>query len=107
MGIGVEEVDGSDKQAAIRVARNQALFRSVNEQIEIADKTFSVILNERVDFVCECADHTCNRITVTLAQYEALGRFPTHVIVKAGHVYREFRTDRRRDRWLRDRGEVR
>lgn len=83
-------MDGSDKQAAIRVARNQALFRSVNEQIEIADERFTVILNERVDFVCECADHTCNRITVTLAQYEAVGRFPTHFIVKAGHVYREF-----------------
>jgi hypothetical protein len=90
--IGGEEVDGSDdREAAIRVARNQALFRSVNEQIEIANEKFSVILDERVDFVCECADDGCmERITVTLAQYEALRRFPTHFIVKAGHVYREF-----------------
>jgi hypothetical protein len=90
--IGVGEVDGlEDKDAATRIARNQALFRSVNEQIEAANQTFSVLLEDRVDFVCECADDSCmERITVTLAQYEDLRRFPTHFFVKPGHVYREF-----------------
>jgi hypothetical protein len=84
-------MDGSvDKQAAIRIARNQALFRSVNEQIEVANERFSAILGERVDFVCECADDVCmERITITLDQYEDLRRFPTHFVVKPGHVYRE------------------
>jgi hypothetical protein len=48
-------------------------------------------LGDRVDFVCECADDQCmERITVTLAEYEDLRRFPTHFFVKPGHVFREF-----------------
>jgi hypothetical protein len=84
-------VEPEDKQAAIRVARNQSLFRAVNEQIEAANETFRLRLGDRVDFVCECADDQCmERITVTLAEYEDLRRFPTHFFVKPGHVFREF-----------------
>jgi hypothetical protein len=92
--IGVEDMDGSDdpKTAALRVVRNQALFRSVNEQIEAVNERFSVSLDgDRVAFVCECADDNCmERITMTLAQYEELRRFPTHFFVKPGHVFRQF-----------------
>jgi hypothetical protein len=49
-----------------------------------------VVLRERVEFVCECANDNClERIANTLAQYE-LRRFPTHFVVEPGHVYREF-----------------
>jgi hypothetical protein len=73
------------------VARNQALFRAVAEQIEASNQTFRVTLGDLADFVCECADDKCmERITVTIDQYEALRRFPTHFIVKPGHVYLEF-----------------
>jgi len=80
-----------DTSAAIRVARNQSLFRAVNEQIEASNEKFSVILEDRAAFVCECADDSCmDRIEVTIAQYEELRRVPTHFIVKPGHVYAAF-----------------
>jgi hypothetical protein len=85
-------MDGSDNDGAmLRIARNQALFRSVNEQIEATNEKFSVSIGDRVDFVCECADDRCmERIAVTLDRYEDLRRYPTHFIVLAGHVYPEF-----------------
>lgn len=87
-----ENMDGSGdgKSAADRVARNQALFRSVNEQIETRNERFGVTL-ERINFVCECADEHCmEQVAVTLSEYEDVRRVPTHFIVKAGHVYRDF-----------------
>jgi hypothetical protein len=81
---------GDGKSAADRVARNQALFRSVNEQIETRNAMSGATL-ERIDFVCECPDEHCmEQVAVTLAEYEEVRRVPTHFIVKTGHVYREF-----------------
>jgi hypothetical protein len=86
-------VDGSGDPttAALRVARNQSLFRAVNEQIEATNEKFHVSLGDRIDLVCECAADDCmERITVTVEQYEQLRRVPTHFMVKPGHVYPEF-----------------
>jgi hypothetical protein len=85
-------MDGSGDRtsAADRVARNQVLFRSVNEQIESTNKRFDVAL-DRTHFVCECADERCmEQIALTLSEYEGVRRVPTRFIVKDGHVYREF-----------------
>jgi hypothetical protein len=91
-GSGFENMDGSGdgKSAANRVARNQALFRSVNEQIESSNERFGIAL-ECTDFVCECADENCmEQIPVQLSKYEDVRLVPTHFIVKPDHVYREF-----------------
>ena len=81
---------GDGKSSADRVARNQALFRSVNEQIESTNQRFGVAL-EGAEFVCECADEHCmEQIAVTLSKYEHVRRVPTHFIVKPGHVYPQF-----------------
>jgi hypothetical protein len=82
--------DGQQVSSARRVARNQALFRAVNEQIESTNERFG-ITSERAEFLCECADLECNeRVTLNLGQYEELRRVPTHFVVKAGHVYPDF-----------------
>ena len=82
--------DADQALTALRVGRNQALFRSVNEQIESTNERFGVT-TERVEFVCECAAEDCTeRTTLTLAQYEELRRESTHFLVKPGHVYPEF-----------------
>ena len=81
---------GDGKSAADRVARNQALFRSVTEQIETRNERFGVTPG-RIDFVCECADEHCmEQVAVTVSDYEDVRRVPTHFIVKIGHDYREF-----------------
>ncbi len=77
---------------ARQVARNQAVFRAVNERIESTNVRFGVAL-KRTDFVCECADQDCmERLTLPLEKYEEVRRFPTHFIVAAGHIYREYET---------------
>ena len=82
--------EGDQPPSALRVARNQSLFRAVNEQIESTNAGF-VIASEDVEFVCECAAEDCmERVTLTLAQYRELRLVPTHFIVKPRHVYPAF-----------------
>lgn len=60
-----------DEVRELRLARNEAMFREVNERIEkIAERFAAPTL---MSFVCECVDNTCARhIELTHEQYEAL-----------------------------------
>ena len=64
------------------MAENENLFRRVNERVEdqaTADE-------DRVEFVCECADVDCHeRVLLTLAAYEDVRAAPNRFVVKAGH----------------------
>jgi hypothetical protein len=67
-----------------RVAKNEALFRQVNERIEE--------LNEQLDpsglsdFLCECGDDDCTTpISLTLREYEQVRSVPTHFAIARGH----------------------
>jgi hypothetical protein len=72
-----------------RAARNEALFRRVNERVEEVNKAFESIL-EDADFFCECADIDCmEKIGMTLPEYEKLRDVSTHFAVKPGHVVPE------------------
>jgi hypothetical protein len=72
-----------------RAARNEALFRRVNERVEEVNKAFESILGD-ADFFCECADVECmEQIRMTLRDYEALRAESTHFAVKPGHVLPE------------------
>jgi hypothetical protein len=67
-----------------RVAKNEALFRQVNERIaEVQD---SLEAGERTDFLCECGDDDCTApVSLTLAEYEEIRSNPTHFVVAHGH----------------------
>jgi hypothetical protein len=68
-----------------RAARNEALFRRVNERVEEVNQAFQPLLGD-ADFFCECADVDCmEKITMTLVEYEELRSDPTHFAVKPGH----------------------
>ncbi len=67
-----------------RVAKNEALFRQVNERIEE--------INEQLDpgglsdFLCECGDDDCTTpISLTLKEYEQVRSVPTHFAIAHGH----------------------
>jgi hypothetical protein len=66
------------------VAKNEALFRQVNERIEeVNEKLDSEGLS---DFLCECGDDDCTMpISLTLAEYEAVRSVPTHFAIAPGH----------------------
>jgi hypothetical protein len=75
----------SRRQGAERAARNEALFRRVNERVEDINRAFEPILGE-ADFFCECGDLECmEKLRMSLADYEALRQDPTHFAVKPGH----------------------
>jgi hypothetical protein len=66
------------------VAKNEALFRQVNERIEeVNSKLDSDGLS---DFLCECGDDDCTTpISMTLHEYEAVRSVPTQFAIAPGH----------------------
>lgn len=64
-----------------RLARNQSLFRKVNEQIETAADA-----HDSVEFVCECSDTACvSTVELRPAEYERVRSNSTWFFVKVGH----------------------
>jgi len=63
-------------------ARNQALFREVNERIAQTGGTVQV---PSEGFICECAHEDCFQpIYLTVGEYEAVRAHPTHFFVAPG-----------------------
>jgi hypothetical protein len=67
-----------------RIAKTEALFRSVNEGIAEA--------SERLDsddghFICECGDPACTeRIELPISEYERVRGDATKFVVEPGHL---------------------
>ena len=67
-----------------QIARTEALFRNVNEEIKEASGRFEAEVGE---FVCECGDPTCTEhVEVPLAEYESVRSHATRFLVRPGHV---------------------
>ena len=67
-----------------RVAKNEAVFRQVNERIEEVNEAFDA--DEPSDFLCECGDDNCTEpVSLTLAEYEQVRSNPTHFVIAPGH----------------------
>ena len=68
-----------------RAARNESLFREVNERIEdlAGNASFSL-------FICECMNQSCDdAVSVTLEEYEHVRSGPNRFIVLRGHEIEE------------------
>ena len=69
-----------------RICRNEALFRSVYEQIGEINESFGEITDEFA-VICECGDTGCiEQLAVSRAAYHAVREQPTQFIVTPGHV---------------------
>jgi hypothetical protein len=69
-----------------RLARNEVMFRSINERIRELALRYSEVEDETISFVCECADETCvERVPMTAAQYDELRAIPARFVVIPGH----------------------
>jgi hypothetical protein len=74
-----------------RVAKNEALFREVNERIEEINAVLEGA--EDHDFLCECGDDDCTApIRMTLEEYEQVRAEPTHFAIVPGHEARDVET---------------
>jgi hypothetical protein len=87
--MGPSGPDEARDDRADRAAQNEAVFRRVNERLEEVNEAFQFI-TDKAEFVCECASIQCaERVEITLSEYEALRRVPTHFLVKPDHVLPE------------------
>lgn len=72
-----------------RAARNQSLFREINERVKQLNDGFSMVLPVG-EWICECADDTCvERIELSAEAYEKVRANGTHFLVAPtdSHVY--------------------
>jgi|SRR5436305_5403075 len=68
-----------------RLARNETLFRSVNENIEQAAAA-DEIDDHVFEFFCECSNIDCTLLLpLTVAEYESIRAEPTQFVVAPGH----------------------
>lgn len=70
-----------------RIARNEALFRSVNERVrELVASAGGRDRDPVASFVCECGRANCTAtVQLTVAEYEHVRADPTHFVVVRGH----------------------
>jgi len=72
----------------VRIAENQSLFRSANENIEASAESMGLV-REPVPFICECADATCTEIVrLSLLAYEDVRTVPYRFFCAPGHQER-------------------
>ena len=78
-----------EKAQEARLARNEDLFRQVNERID--DLAASHGDDSHVyEFFCECSDVAClERVRLSLAEYAHVRDDPTRFVVVKGHVLEE------------------
>ena len=73
------------------MGENEALFRTVNEQVRDLNQTFLVEGTLRI--VCECGEQSCiDQIEIEPAAYEALRADPTLFAVRPGHEVPDLET---------------
>jgi hypothetical protein len=92
---------------AHRIGENEALFRSVNEQVRDLNQTF--LVEGRLRIVCECGQDTClEQIELLPSEYEAVRADATLFLVKPEHDEPDVETvvERNDDYWVvrKDRG---
>ena len=67
-----------------RAARNEALFREVNEEVQRLTERLQGD-TDRADFVCECSRAECTEwLHVALALYESVRAAPRRFLLVAG-----------------------
>jgi len=77
----------ADRERRERFARNEALFREVNERIRLLASEWSTGDDDVIEFTCECANQACaERIAASVADYEYVRSDPRRFLVAPGHV---------------------
>ena len=69
-----------------RLARNETLYREVNERVFEVAEQFEADTETPVGFICECGAADCTEpIPLTLTEYEAIRDEPTRFALVPGH----------------------
>jgi hypothetical protein len=71
-----------------RIAKNQALFRTINEAVMVWPERRAAPATEKQMFYCECGDAKCfERVHLTRPEYEAIRADSARFAVVPGHVF--------------------
>jgi hypothetical protein len=93
--IRLREIDmdvESQHEREARAARNQALFRNVNEKLRELNDAFESVTSTFA-IACECADTGCTgMLDISPEEYELIRSEPRHFAVLPGHVYADVET---------------
>jgi hypothetical protein len=74
------------QEREVRAARNQALFRAVNERLTALNEQYASV-TETFTVACECADALCvEMIDIRPDDYLAVRDEPRHFVVLPAHV---------------------
>jgi hypothetical protein len=75
-----------DERSRDQVAKNEVLFRDVNERVKRLDAAHGLPPTEFWDFLCECGHADCiERVSLTVNEYEHVRSSPIQFIVVPGH----------------------
>jgi hypothetical protein len=69
-----------------RIGQNEALFRTVNEEIQRLNRGMAELSDETLHIVCECGKLECSlQLVVPIVDYERVRADARLFFVKAGH----------------------
>jgi hypothetical protein len=69
-----------------RAARNEAMYRAVNRQIEQESRDAGSGPGDELEILCECGSEGCNEvIALTIREYDEAHREPDRFVVVQGH----------------------
>ena len=75
-----------DELAAEKIARNNAVFRAANDEIDAVAAGHGLTDGRAVPFICECSDERCTQIIrLTLAEYARVRSNPRWFAHAPGH----------------------
>jgi hypothetical protein len=69
-----------------RVARNEAMYRAVNREIERASEDAGVGSDDQLEVLCECGQEGCSTtLAVTITEYDEAHGQRDRFVVASGH----------------------
>jgi hypothetical protein len=69
-----------------RLARNESIFREVNERIEELARSGDPGEPESLEILCECGNAECTEpLKISIGEYERVRQQPTDFFVAPGH----------------------
>lgn len=72
---------------ARRGAKNEALYREVNERIYELMESFRVVADELVGFLCECGSPSCDAtVSLSVEEYREVRSDGRHFALVPGHA---------------------
>ena len=69
-----------------RIGENEALFRTINEEVDSLNRSLAQLTDETIHIVCECGNIDCQqRLVVPLGAYERVRSDSALFFVVPGH----------------------